>query len=126
MAATDRWQSGRTRTPGKRVYSNVTRVRIPPCPPYVQHVVVQQFVLNQLGAHQYVSPRNLENYKRLLREGVNRALNRATGIKQLLVRGQRGVSMALYLKTVEWNIIKAGWHDARRGIAARKMELQAA
>ena len=88
--------------------------------------MVQQFVLNQLGAHQYVSPRNVENYKRLLREGVNRALNRATGIKQLLVRGQRGVSMALYLKTVEWNIIKAGWHDARRGIAARKMELQAA
>jgi hypothetical protein len=30
----DRWQSGRMRTLGKRVYRKVTGVRIPPCPPF--------------------------------------------------------------------------------------------
>ena len=32
-AATERWPSGRRRTPGKCVYGNVSRVRIPPSPP---------------------------------------------------------------------------------------------
>ena len=59
-------------------------------------------------------------------EGVNRALDRVTGIKQLVVRGKRAVRMALYLKTIGWNILKAGQTYAQRGIAARKMELQAA
>ena len=30
---TERWPSGRRRTPGKCVYGNVSRVRIPPSPP---------------------------------------------------------------------------------------------
>ena len=64
--------------------------------------------------------------KRSGQEGVNRALDRVTGIKQLVVRGKNAVNMALYLKTIGWNIIKAGQTHARRGIAARKMELQAA
>ncbi len=64
--------------------------------------------------------------KRSGQEGVNRALDRVTGIKQLLVRGSKAVSMALYLKTIGWNIRKAGQTYAQRGIAARKMELQAA
>jgi hypothetical protein len=42
------------------------------------------------------------------------------------VRGKQAVSMALYLKTIGWNIIKAGQAHARRGIAARQMKPQAA
>ena len=57
---------------------------------------------------------------------MNRALDRVTGIKQLLVRGKRAVTMALYLKTVGWNVLKAGATYAQRGIAARKRELQPA
>jgi short-subunit dehydrogenase len=33
-ALTERWPSGRRRTPGKCVYGNVSRVRIPPSPPH--------------------------------------------------------------------------------------------
>ena len=33
---TERWPSGRRRTPGKCVYGNVSRVRIPPSPPIQQ------------------------------------------------------------------------------------------
>ena len=35
-APTERWPSGRRRTPGKCVYGNVSRVRIPPSPPTIQ------------------------------------------------------------------------------------------
>ena len=34
-ARTERWPSGRRRTPGKCVYGNVSRVRIPPSPPFL-------------------------------------------------------------------------------------------
>ena len=34
-APTERWPSGRRRTPGKCVYGNVSRVRIPPSPPLI-------------------------------------------------------------------------------------------
>ena len=34
-APTERWPSGRRRTPGKCVYGNVSRVRIPPSPPFL-------------------------------------------------------------------------------------------
>ena len=64
--------------------------------------------------------------KRSGQEGINRALDRVTGIKQLVVRGKKTVSMALYLKTIGWNILKSGQTYAQRGTAARKLELQAA
>ena len=67
-----------------------------------------------------------EYAKRSGQEGINRAVDRVTGIKQLVVRGEKAVRMALYLKTIGWNLIKAGHTYARRGIAARKMELQPA
>ena len=35
-APTERWPSGRRRTPGKCVYGNVSRVRIPPSPPLLK------------------------------------------------------------------------------------------
>ena len=35
-AASEKWPSGRRRTPGKCVYGNVSRVRIPPSPPSKQ------------------------------------------------------------------------------------------
>ena len=82
--------------------------------------------LEQRRAEQQTEAWKKEYAKRSGQEGVNRALDRKTGIKQLVVRGKRAVSMALYLKTIGWNILKAGQTYARRGIAARKMELQAA
>jgi hypothetical protein len=82
--------------------------------------------LKQRRAQQQTEAWKKEYAKRSGQEGVNRALDRVTGIKRLVVRGQPAVNMALYLKTVGWNIIKAGWCYAQRGIAARKMELQTA
>ena len=82
--------------------------------------------LEERRAQQQTEAWKKEYAKRSGIEGVNRALDRVTGIKQLVVRGKRAVSMALYLKTIGWNILKAGQTYAQRGIAARKMELQAA
>ena len=82
--------------------------------------------LEQRRAEQQTEAWKKEYAKRSGQEGVNRALDRVTGIKQLVVRGKRAVSMALYLKTIGWNILKAGQTYAQRGIAARKMDLQAA
>lgn len=82
--------------------------------------------LEQRRAAQQTEAWKREYAKRSGLEGVNRALDRVTGIKQLVVRGEKAVSMALYLKTIGWNIIKAGETYARRGIATRKMALQAA
>ena len=39
-APTERWPSGRRRTPGKCVYGNVSRVRIPPSPPTLRRGAV--------------------------------------------------------------------------------------
>lgn len=63
--------------------------------------------------------------KRSGQEGMSRALDRVTGIKQLVTGGSKAVGMSLYLKTIGWNIIKSGRAYVRRGIAARKMEPQA-
>lgn len=82
--------------------------------------------LEQRRAAQQTEAWKKEYAKRSGQEGVNRALDRKTGIKQLVVRGKQAVSMALYLKTIGWNLLKAGETYARRGIASRKMELQAA
>ena len=82
--------------------------------------------LEHRRAQQQTEAWKKEYAKRSGQEGVNRALDRVTGIKQLVVRGKKAVTMALYLKTLGWNIIKAGQTRAQRGIAARKMELQAA
>lgn len=82
--------------------------------------------LEKRRAQQQTEAWKKEYAKRSGIEGVNRALDRVTGIKQLVVRGKRAVRMALYLKTIGWNILKAGQTYAQRGIAARKMELQAA
>ena len=82
--------------------------------------------LEQRRAQQQTEAWKKQYAKRSGQEGVNRALDRVTGIKQLVVRGKRAVRMALYLKTIGWNILKAGQTYAQRGIAARKMELQAA
>ncbi len=57
---------------------------------------------------------------------MNRALDRVTGMEQLLVRGKRAVTMALYWKAVGWNVLQAGASYAQRGIAARKREFQPA
>jgi hypothetical protein len=82
--------------------------------------------LEQRRGQQQTEAWKKEYAKRSGQEGVNRALDRVTGIKQLVVRGKGAVRMALYLKTVGWNLLKAGQAYAQRGIAARKMELQAA
>ena len=82
--------------------------------------------LEQRRANQQTEAWKKEYAKRSGQEGVNRALDRVTGIKQLVVRGKEAVTMALYLKTIGWNLLKAGQTYARRGIAARQMELQTA
>ena len=82
--------------------------------------------LEQRRAQQQTEAWKKQYAKRSGQEGVNRALDRVTGIKQLLVRGKRAVTMALYLKTVGWNVLKAGATYAQRGIAARKREFQPA
>ena len=38
-APSEKWPSGRRRTPGKCVYGNVSRVRIPPSPPFIKDCV---------------------------------------------------------------------------------------
>lgn len=82
--------------------------------------------LEQRRTEQQTEAWKKEYAKRSGQEGINRALDRVTGIKQLVVRGKKSVTMALYLKTIGWNILKAGQTYAQRGIAARKIELQAA
>lgn len=96
----------------------------PPVPP--DEAPTSKERLEHRRAEQQTEAWKKEYAKRSGQEGVNRALDRVTGIKQLVVRGKKAVSMALYLKTIGWNIIKAGQTYAQRGIAARKMELQAA
>ena len=96
----------------------------PPVPP--EEAKTRKERLEQRRAAQQTEAWKKQYAKRSGQEGVNRALDRVTGIKQLVVRGRKAVGMALYLKTIGWNILKAGQTYAQRGIAARKMELQAA
>ena len=97
---------------------------VPPVPP--DKPENRQERLEQRRASQQTEAWKKEYAKRSGQEGVNRALDRVTGIKQLVVRGKEAVTMALYLKTIGWNLLKAGQTCARRGIAARQMEPQTA
>ena len=97
---------------------------VPPVPP--DKPENRQERLEQRRANQQTEAWKKEYAKRSGQEGVNRALDRVTGIKQLVVRGKEAVTMALYLKTIGWNLLKAGQTYARRGIAARQMEPQTA
>jgi hypothetical protein len=54
-------------------------------------------------------------------EGVNSALKRVTGLKRLAVRGAKSVTLAVYLKTTGWNILRAAFCYAQRGCKARKL-----
>lgn len=56
-------------------------------------------------------------------EGLNRALDRVTGIKRLFVRGMKAVKMAVYLKVTGWNILQAVGSYAAASAKARKMKL---
>ena len=53
-------------------------------------------------------------------EGINRALDATTGIKQLRVRGGRAVHMAVTLKATGWNIQAAAKTAAHRARRARR------
>ena len=97
---------------------------VPPVPP--DKPKSRQERLEQRRANQQTEAWKKEYAKRSGQEGVNRALDRVTGIKQLVVRGSKAVTMALYLKTIGWNLLKAGQTYAQRGIAARQMEPQTA
>ena len=80
----------------------------PPVPP--DQAPTSKERLEHRRAQQQTEAWKKEYAKRSGQEGVNRALNRAldrvTGIKQLVVGGKKAVSMALYLKTIGWNILK--------------------
>ena len=53
-------------------------------------------------------------------EGVNRGLDRRTGIKELRVRGKQAVSHAVYGKVMGWNIVQSARALKKQAIAARK------
>ena len=53
-------------------------------------------------------------------EGVNRGLDRRTGIKELRVRGMRAVAHAVYAKVMGWNIVQSARALRTQAIAARK------
>ena len=53
-------------------------------------------------------------------EGVNRGLDRRTGIKELRVRGMRAVAHAVYGKVMGWNIVQGARALRKRALAARK------
>jgi hypothetical protein len=56
-------------------------------------------------------------------EGVNRALDAVTGFKQLRVRGEKAVGMALFLKAAGWNIMAAAKIRANRLLKAARRRL---
>lgn len=53
-------------------------------------------------------------------EGVNRGLDRRTGIKKLRVRGMKAVAQAVYGKVMGWNIVQSARALRKQAIAARK------
>lgn len=53
-------------------------------------------------------------------EGVNRGLDRRTGIKALRVRGMRAVAHAVYGKVMGWNIVQSARALRTQAIKARK------
>ena len=53
-------------------------------------------------------------------EGVHRAMDAMTGMKQLRVRGARAVSVAVTLKAIGWNIQAAAKTAAHRARRARR------
>jgi hypothetical protein len=57
-------------------------------------------------------------------EGVNRALDATTGLKQLRVRGTRAVTVAVSLKATGWNIMAAAKIRAHRNRKARRQAVQ--
>jgi Transposase DDE domain len=55
-------------------------------------------------------------------EGVNRGLDRRTGIKELRVRGMKAVAHAVYSKVMGWNIVQSARALRKQAIAARKAQ----
>jgi hypothetical protein len=53
-------------------------------------------------------------------EGINRGIDRRTGLKDLRVRGRRAVDHSIYGKVMGWNILQAARAIAKAGRTARK------
>ena len=92
---------------------------VPPVPP--DKPENWQDRLEQRRASQQTEAWKKEDAKRSGQEDVNRALNRVTGNQTTGRAGKKAVTMALYLKTIGWNLLKAG-----QTYASRQRELQTA